>query len=74
MKPQLKKKMLSDISAKNALINNYLKKIAEIPDISKPLSMHISRHSFAHISQNPGIESFAIKDILGHSDLATIEK
>lgn len=74
MKPELKKKMLSDISAKNALINKYLKKIAEKADISKPLSMHISRHSFAHLAQNIGVESFAIKDILGHSNLATTEK
>ena len=74
MKPELKKKMLSDISAKNALINKYLKKIAEKADISKPLSMHISRHSFAHLAQNTGVESFAIKDILGHSNLATTEK
>lgn len=74
MKPELKKKMLSNISAKNALINKYLKKIAEKADISKPLSMHISRHSFAHLAQNTGVESFAIKDILGHSNLATTEK
>lgn len=74
MKPELRHKMYQDVSSKNALINKYLKKIAEKAVIAKPLSMHISRHSFAHIAQNSGVESFAIKDILGHSNLATTEK
>lgn len=36
--------------------------------------MHISRHSFAHIAQESGAESSAIKNILGHSNLATSER
>ena len=51
MRPELRHKMYQDISSKNALINKYLKKIAEQAEIEKPLSMHISRHSFAHIAQ-----------------------
>ena len=74
MKPNLRHRMYQDVSSKNALINKYLKKIAEQAEIDKPLSMHISRHSFAHIAQNSGVESSAIKDILGHSNLATTEK
>lgn len=74
MKPELRHKMYQDISSKNALINKYLKKIAEKAEIAKPLSMHISRHSFAHIAQEAGAESSAIKDILGHSNLATTER
>ena len=66
--------MYQDVSAKNALINKYLKKIAEKAEIAKPLSMHISRHSFAHIAQESGAESSAIKNILGHSNLATTER
>lgn len=73
MKPELRHKMYQDISSKNALINKYLKKIAEKAEIAKPLSMHISRHSFAHIAQEAGAESSAIKNILGHSNLATTE-
>ena len=45
MRPELRHKMYQDISSKNALINKYLKKIAEQAEIEKPLSMHISRHS-----------------------------
>ena len=66
--------MYQDVSSKNALINKYLKKIAEQAEIEKPLSMHISRHSFAHIAQEAGAESSAIKNILGHSNLATTER
>lgn len=74
MRPKLRHKMYQDISSKNALINKYLKKIAEKAGIEKPLSMHISRHSFAHIAQESGAESSAIKNILGHSNLATTER
>lgn len=74
MRPDLRHKMYQDISSKNALINKYLKKIAEKAEIEKPLSMHISRHSFAHIAQEAGAESSAIKNILGHSNLATTER
>ena len=38
MKPELRHKMYQDISSKNALINKYLKKIAEKAEIAKPLS------------------------------------
>ena len=74
MRPELRHKMYQDISSKNALINKYLKKIAEQAEIEKPLSMHISRHSFAHIAQESGAESSAIKNILSHSNLATTER
>ena len=74
MRPELRHKMYQDISSKNALVNKHLKKIAEQAEIEKPLSMHISRHSFAHIAQESGAESSAIKTILGHSNLATTER
>lgn len=74
MKPELRHQLYQQISARNALINKYLKKIAEKAEIEKPLSMHISRHSFAHIAQESGAESSAIKNILGHSNLATTER
>lgn len=74
MKPELRHKMYQNVSAKNALINKYLKKIAEKAEIDKLLSMHISRHSFAHLAQESGAESSAIKNILGHSNLATTER
>lgn len=74
MRPELRQKMYEDISSKNALINKYLKKVAEKAGITKTVSMHISRHSFAHIAQESGAESGAIKEILGHANLATTER
>ena len=74
MKPELRQRMYEDVSAKNALINKYLKKIAEKAEIRKTLSMHINRHSFAYIAQRSGAQSSAIKNILGHSNLSTTER
>ncbi len=42
--------------------------------IHRTRTMHISRHAFAHIAQEAGAESSAIKNILGHSNLATTER
>lgn len=74
MKPELRHQLYQQISAKNALINKYLKKITEKAGITTNLTMHISRHAFAHIAQEAGAESSAIKNILGHSNLATTER
>lgn len=74
MKPELRHYLYQQVSAKNALINKYLKKIAEKAEVTTNLTMHISRHAFAHIAQESGAESSAIKDILGHSNLATTER
>ena len=52
----------------------HLKKIAALAEIETPLSMHMSRHAFAHIAQEAGKESGAIKDLLGHSNLLTTER
>ena len=74
MKPVLRHQLYQQISAKNALINKYLKKIAEKAGITTNLTMHISRHAFTHIAQEAGAESSAIKNSLGHSNLATTER
>lgn len=74
MKPEMRQKLYEDVSAKNALINKYLKKIAEKSELGINLTMHMSRHAFAHIALEKGVESAAIKDILGHSNLATTER
>lgn len=74
MKPEQRHTLYKDISAKNTRINKYLKKIAVLIEIEVPLSMHMSRHAFAHIALEKGVESAAIKDLLGHSNLATTER
>lgn len=69
----MKKKLFEEISAKNALINKSLKRLAEKAGISKNVSMHISRHSFASVAAQKGIESNKVKSLLAHSRLQTTE-
>jgi integrase len=50
--------------------NDYLKKIAEKAEITKPISMHISRHSFAQISEDK-IPTNILQRLYRHSDIKT---
>lgn len=70
---ELKRKLMDDISAKNALLNKYLKKIAEMAHIEKKLSMHISRHSFAKVAKEEGTDNLSLKDMMGHSSIKVTE-
>ena len=69
----MKQKLFEEISAKNALINKSLKRLAGKAGISKKVSMHISRHSFASVAAQKGIESNKVKSLLAHSRLQTTE-
>lgn len=69
----MKQKLFEEIGTKNALINKSLKRLAEKAGISKKLSMHISRHSFASVAAQKGIESNKVKSLLAHSRLQTTE-
>lgn len=69
----MKKKLFEEISSKNALINKSLKRIAEKAGISKKVSMHISRHSFASLAVKNGADSNKVKSLLAHSRLQTTE-
>ena len=70
----MKAKLVAEISAKNALINKSLKRLAEKACISKKLSMHISRHSFASIAAKTGSDPNNVKALLAHSNLSITEK
>lgn len=69
----MKQKLFEEISTKNALINKSLKRLAEKAGIIKKVSMHISRHSFASVAVQKGIESNKVKSLLAHSRLQTTE-
>lgn len=69
----MKKKLLQEVEDKNALINKSLKRIAGKAGITKKVSMHISRHSFASIAVQKGLESNKVKSLLAHSRLQTTE-
>lgn len=71
---KLKKALFDQIGAKNALINKELKKIALLANISKNLSFHISRHSFAKVAKQNGMDNSMVKDLLAHSNMATTER
>ena len=74
MPVEVKKMLLADISAKNALINKELKRLAELAGISKKVSMHIARHSFAKKAKEEGTDNSAIQVMMKHSSLTITEK
>ncbi len=52
-------------------INKGLKEIAKSTAITKPLSCHVARHTFATLSLEFGMELTTISKILGHSKIST---
>lgn len=73
MPTELRVKLFNQVSAKNALINKYLKKLAEFAEIEKKVSLHISRHSFAKIAKQKGTDTLKLKDLLAHSSVKITE-
>ena len=51
----------------NQKYNAYLKQIAELCDISKPLHTHVARHTYATMCLNRGIRIEVVAKLLGHS-------
>jgi len=51
--------------------NRYLKEIASIANIKKNLTFHVSRHTFAMRFLEKGGKVEVLKELLGHSDIAT---
>jgi|AGTN01.1.fsa_nt_gi Site-specific recombinase XerD len=71
--PLLKKKLKQDVNSKNSLINKYLKKLTEMADINKKITMHIARHSFANVARQKNANVFDISKALGHSSIKITE-
>ena len=61
------------ISARNALVNKYLKKIAKRISFNESLSFHVARHSFADYARTKGVDIYSISKALGHSSLSITE-
>lgn len=74
MAVELKKMLFSQVYSKNALLNRYLKQVALDAGINKPLSFHISRHTFASIGREKGISPIIMQQALAHSNLTTTER
>ncbi len=73
MPPALKQKLFSQVAAKNAYINKYLKKLVEQAGIEKKVSFHVARHSFAKVAKQRGTDNANLKDLLAHSSLKETE-
>ncbi|MDO7743501.1 MAG: site-specific integrase [Pedobacter sp.] len=58
----------------NQKMNGYLKEIADICGITKPLSFHIARHTFATtVTLTNGVPIESISKMLGHTKLSTTQ-
>ena len=58
----------------NQKLNAYLKELADICEITKPLTMHIARHTFATtVLLSNGVSMEATSKMLGHSSLKTTQ-
>jgi integrase/recombinase XerD len=55
------------VESKTTIINDNLKKVAELAKVEKKLTSHIARHSFAGMAKKKGLSSILIRDLLGHS-------
>jgi integrase len=63
-----------EISAKNALLNKYLKKVSELAEVGKPISMHTARHTFADLGRRKTKDVYAISKALGHTKIQVTQQ
>lgn len=70
---EVKKHLLQQVNSKNSLLNKYLNKMAAMAGITKKVSMHIARHSFANIARQKKANVYDISKALGHSSLKITE-
>ncbi|MEM9664639.1 MAG: site-specific integrase [Bacteroidota bacterium] len=68
------RKLTNAISSRNALVNRYLKDMANAAGISKQISTHVARHSFADAARAAGWNLFDISKALGHSKLEITQR
>lgn len=55
-------------------VNKQLHKIEETIGLTKSLSTHVNRHSFARKAKNKGVDNAMLKDLLSHSHLNITEQ
>ena len=66
------KKLLPVISNQN--LNKYLKEIAALCGITKRVSMHLARHTFATtVTLEKGVDIMTVSKMLGHKNLRTTQ-
>ncbi|MDX9882738.1 MAG: site-specific integrase [Prolixibacteraceae bacterium] len=58
----------------NQKMNSYLKELADLCEISKNLSMHVARHTFAtSVTLSNGVPIETVSKMLGHTSLKTTQ-
>ncbi len=55
------------------LVNRKLKKVAEMAGLSVPLTMYVSRHSWASVAKNKNIPISVISKRMGHDSEMTTQ-
>ncbi|MXV14350.1 site-specific integrase [Hufsiella ginkgonis] len=61
-------------SFSNQKLNSYLKEIADLCEITKPLTFHIARHTFATtVTLSNGVPIESVSKMLGHTKLTTTQ-
>jgi len=71
-KGNTEKKLLPVISNQN--LNKYLKEVAEQCGITKRVSMHLARHTFATtVTLGKGVDIMTVSKMLGHKNLRTTQ-
>ena len=73
MDEALQQALFNNIASRNVILNRNLKSIAEKAGISKNVTFHTSRHTFANLAMKEGVESSKIQGLLAHSSLSTTE-
>lgn len=71
--PELIKRRNDIVDAKASLLRKYLKKVAEIANIEKPLTPHVSRHTFARLAKESNIDNGIVQGILAHENSKTTD-
>lgn len=54
-------------------LNKYLRRIARLADINKPITTKVARYTYSNILKNKGISIDHIKELLGHTTTRTTE-
>lgn len=57
----------------NQRMNSYLKEIADICGITKKLTFHMARHTFATLAISKGVPIESVSRMLGHTKIATTQ-
>lgn len=73
LNPEAKLRLVNKICESTRRLNKGISQVVRRAGIQKHITMHISRHSFAGLARDMGVDSAHIQSILAHSSLRTTE-